>query len=168
VSSRPPPLPPPAPPPSRRPGESAPPTPSAPPKPPAKPEKPAKQDKPAERDKAAATPAQRAARNASYALLAFTLLTVLALAAWFASADQPWGFSSFVAVLSALLGTGATALLWRQPTRQHAIGGLAVMGLSLVRVGIPTMWTSYSVALITITALLAIPLVQAAIVLPRS
>jgi hypothetical protein len=167
VSSRPPPLPPPSAPPSKRAGGAAPPPPSAPTKPPAKPEKLGGQDKP-EQDKAPATPAQRAARSASYALLAFTLLTVLALGAWFASADQPWGFSSFVAVLSALLGTGATALLWRQPTREHAIGGIAVMGLSLVRVGLPTMWTSYSVALITITALLAIPLVQAAIVLPRS
>jgi hypothetical protein len=93
---------------------------------------------------------------------------VLVLVAWFASADQPWAFSSFVAVLSAFLGVGATGLLWRQPTRQHAYGGLAVMGLSLLRVGLPTNWTSYSVALITITALLAIPVVQAAIVLPRS
>ena len=96
------------------------------------------------------------------------MFTIVVLGAWFARADQPWGFSSFVAVLSVLLGTGATALLWRQPTRQHAIGGLAVMGLSLLRVGIPTMWTWYSVALITLTALLAIPLVLAAIVLPRT
>ena len=96
------------------------------------------------------------------------MLTLIALAAWFASAEEPWGFSSFVAVLSALLGIGATALLWRQPTREHAIGGLVVMGVSLVRVGLPTNWTAYSIALITITALLAIPLVQAVIILPRS
>jgi hypothetical protein len=96
------------------------------------------------------------------------VFTIVVLGAWFARADQPWGFSSFVAVLSALLGTGATALFWRQPTREHAIGGLVVMGLSLVRVGLPTSWTSTSAALITITALLAIPVVQAATVLPRS
>jgi hypothetical protein len=127
-----------------------------------------KPDGPADEGAKGTSPAQRAARYATYALLAFTALTVLALAAWFMSEEQPWGFSSFVTVLSALLGTGATALLWRQPTRQHAIGGLVVMGLSLVRVGLPMNWTPTSVALITITALLSIPLVQAAIVLPRS
>jgi hypothetical protein len=114
------------------------------------------------------TYAERAARNAAYAVLAFTLFTVITLISWFAREDQPWGFSSFVALLSALLGAGATALLWRDPTRQHAIGGLAVMGLSLLRVGFPTSWTGYSFALIALTILLAVPLAQAVIVLPRS
>ena len=117
---------------------------------------------------AAPTPAARAARNASYALLAFTLLTVLSLVAWFMRADQPWGFASFIAVLTGLLGTGATALLWRQPTREHAMAGLIVMGVSMLRVGLPTEWTWTSVTLLTMTVLLAIPLVQAAILLPRS
>jgi hypothetical protein len=117
---------------------------------------------------AAPTPAQRAARNASYALLGFTLLTVLSLVAWFLRADQPWGFASFIAVLTGLLGSGATALLWRQPTREHALAGLIVMGVSILRVGLPTDWTWTSVTLLTMTVLLAIPLVQAAILLPRS
>jgi hypothetical protein len=166
VSSRPPPPTTPAPPSSRRAGRSAPaPAPSKLPK----------TDPPRGAPRAesrAASPAERAARNASYALLAFTLFTALALTAWFAREDQPWGFSSFVAVLSTILGSGATALMWRRPTREHAIGGLAVMGLSIVRVGNPFNWATPSIALtclalIAITALLAIPLVQAVIVLPR-
>jgi hypothetical protein len=113
-------------------------------------------------------PAPGAARPAAYALTAFSLFTVVALSAWFAREDQPWGFASFVAVVTAILGVGATALFWRQPTRELAMGALGVMGFSLVRVGLPTTWTASSVALITLTALLAIPVVQAAIALPRS
>jgi hypothetical protein len=113
------------------------------------------------------------ARNASYALLAFTTLTTLAVAAWFGREDQPWGFASFVALLSALLGAVATTLMWRRPTREHAIAGLAVMGLSLVRVGNPIAWATPTIALvwltlIAVTTLLAIPVAQAVIVLPRS
>ncbi len=73
-----------------------------------------------------------------------------------------------MAVLSALLGTGATALFWRQPTREHAIGGIAVLLLSVLRVGLPADWGIASVVVLTVTTLLAIPLVHAAIVLPRS
>lgn len=112
------------------------------------------------------------ARHATYALLAFTTLTTLAVAAWFAREDQPWGFASFVALFAALLGAVATALMWRRPTREHAIAGLVVMGLSLVRVGNPLAWATPTIVLvwltlIVITTLLAIPVVQAVIVLPR-
>ena len=107
-------------------------------------------------------------RNATIALLLFTVLTVVSLAAWFSSTDQPWGFASFIAVLAALLGAGTTAFMWRQPTRDHAISGLIVMGLSLLRVGAPATWTLTSLALMAMTALLAIPIVRAVIVLPRS
>ncbi len=110
----------------------------------------------------------RASRNATYSLLAFTSLTVLSLVAWFLSADQPWGFASFIAVLTAILGMGTTALLWRKPTREHAAAGLLVMGISVLRVGLPSDWTWTSVTLLTMTALLAIPLIQAVIALPRS
>jgi hypothetical protein len=116
----------------------------------------------------APTAAQRAARNSSYALAAFTLIIIAALIAWFVREDQPWGFASFITVLSALLGIGTTVQLWRQPTREHAIAGLVVMGVSLLRVGLPTTWSWPSVAILTLTALLAIPLVQAVIFLPRS
>jgi hypothetical protein len=117
---------------------------------------------------AAPTQAAKVARNASYALTAFTFIIVATLFAWFLRADQPWGFASFIAVLSALLGLGTTFQLWRQPTREHAIAGLAVMGISLLRIGLPSMWSAPSVAILTVTALLAIPLVQAVMVLPRS
>jgi hypothetical protein len=110
----------------------------------------------------------KAARNAVYALGAFSGLTALALTAWFASADQPWGLASFVTLL-ALLGALATGgLLWRRPLRPYAYAALGVMGFSILRVGLPTQWTWASVALITMTALLAIPVAQAAMVLPRS
>ena len=65
--------------------------------------------------------------------------------------------------------TGATALLWRQPTReQSAIGGLVVVGVSVLRVGLPTQWGGASLVVILVTALLAVPLVQAVMVLPRT
>ncbi len=110
----------------------------------------------------------RVARHATYALFTFTALLVVTLLAYFFRADQPWGFESFIALLSALLGIGATTLFWRTPSRQHALGGIAVFILSLLRVGLPADWGIASVVVLTVTALLLIPLVHAAIVLPRS
>jgi hypothetical protein len=109
-----------------------------------------------------------AARNARVALLVFNVLTAAALIAWFATQDQPWGFSSFVALLAALLGAGATFLFWRRPTRDHAIAGAAVILFSLVRLGAPGGWTFASAVVILVTGLLATPVVQAAFLLPRS
>jgi hypothetical protein len=129
---------------------------------------PPKQEGPGGQTAPAKTPVERAVKKATIALLLFTALTVVSLAAWFARTDEPWGFASFIAVLAALLGAGTTAFMWRQPTRDHAISGLIVMGLSLLRVGVPTTWTLTSLALIAATALLAIPIVQAVIVLPRT
>ncbi len=42
------------------------------------------------------------------------------------------------------------------------------MILSLLRVGPPTSWTLSSVVLIALTALLAVPVAQAVVALPRS
>jgi hypothetical protein len=115
-----------------------------------------------------APPVEKAIRNASYSLVAFTFLTLVTLTAWFGRSPEPWGFASFVALLGALLGIGATVLFWRQPTREYALGGLAALAISLVRVGLPTSWTPTSFVLIAITAVLAVPLAQVVIVLPRS
>jgi hypothetical protein len=115
-----------------------------------------------------APPVERAIRNAGYALAVFTFATLVVLTAWFGRTPQPWGFESFVALIGALLGLGATVLFWRQPTREYALGGLAAMAISLIRVGFPTNWTGSSFVLVVLTALLAVPLVQVAIVLPRS
>jgi hypothetical protein len=165
VPSRPPSIPPPTPSPSRRTAAPAP----VPPPTPASPDGAPQPGAPADPTAASkGAPGPLAARSASLALLAFTAITILTLLAYFARVDQPWGFESFVAVLSALLGTGATALFWRQPTREHAMGGLAVMGLSVLRVGLPTQWGVASLVVLTVTVLLAVPLVQAVMVLPRS
>ncbi len=113
---------------------------------------------------------ERTPRIAALALVGFTSLTIVTLAAWFARADQPWGIPSFVMLLTAILSAGAAALFRKQPTREHAMGGLVVMVFSLVRVALPASWDAPvpSIAIITITALFAIPVVQAVIALPRS
>jgi len=111
---------------------------------------------------------QKVTRNALLALAAFSALTALGLAAWFASSDDPWGFASVIAIGSLLGALATAALLWRRPRRNNAYAALGVMGFSILRVGAPTHWTWASVALITFTAVLAIPVVQAAMVLPRS
>jgi hypothetical protein len=98
-------------------------------------------------------------------LLAFAMLTTLALVAWFSRAEQPWGWKSAIAMLSAMLGLTTSALMWRAPSRTHAVAGIVVLGLSLVRVGPPSDWTWVSFALIAVTALMLVPLVNAALVL---
>ncbi len=109
--------------------------------------------------------AKRAALAASLSLLAFATLTTLALVAWFSRAEQPWNWKAVVALLSAMLGLTASALVWRAPSRTHAIAGIVVMALSLVRVGPPWDWTWVSFALLSVTALMLVPLVNAALVL---
>jgi hypothetical protein len=109
--------------------------------------------------------AKRAALAASLSLLAFATLTTLALVAWFSRAEHPWSWKSIVAMLSAILGLTASALVWRAPSRVHAIAGIAVMVFSLVRVGPPWDWTWVSFALMSVTALMLVPLVNAALVL---
>lgn len=109
--------------------------------------------------------AQRAAMAASISLLAFSMLTTLALLAWFSRAEQPWNWKAAVAMFAAMLGLTTSALLWRAPSRTHAIAGIVVMVLSLVRVGPPWDWTWVSFALLSVTALMLVPLVNAAMVL---
>jgi hypothetical protein len=109
--------------------------------------------------------ARKAALVASVALLAVAALTTLAVIAWFARAAEPWSWKALVALLAAMLGVALSALVWRMPSRAHAIAGLAVMTLSLVRIGPPGDWTWVTFALLSVTILLAVPLVHAALVL---
>jgi hypothetical protein len=105
---------------------------------------------------------------ASLSLLTFAVLTTLAIVAWFSRAEQPWNWKAVVAMLAAMLGLTTSALVWRAPSRTHVVAGIVVMGLSLLRVGPPSDWTWVSFALLSVTVLLLVPLVNAAIVLRYS
>jgi hypothetical protein len=109
--------------------------------------------------------ARKAALAASLSLLAFTALTTLAVIAWFARAPEPWSWKAFVALVAAMLGVAMSALVWRMPSRAHALAGLGVMTFSLLRIGPPGDWTWVSFALLSVTILLAVPLVHASLVL---
>ena len=102
---------------------------------------------------------------ASIALLAFSALTGFALVGWFYRAETPWSWKSVLAVGCALLAITTSALVWRAPTRMHAIMGIGVMLFSLARIGPPADWTWVSFALVAVTFVLLMPLVHAAIVL---
>jgi hypothetical protein len=108
---------------------------------------------------------KRAAFLASLALLAFGALTALALIGWFQRSDMPWNWKSVLAVGCSVLAVTTSALVWRAPTRMHAIMGIAVMLFSLLRIGPPGDWTWVSFALVAVTFILLMPLVHAAIVL---
>jgi hypothetical protein len=108
---------------------------------------------------------RRVARRAALSLLAFSVLTMLMLAAWFGRVAQPWSWRSTLAILCAALGLLASVVVWRIPSRQTALGGVGVMVLSLLRVGLPEDFTWSSFALVVITTLLLVPVVRAAIAL---
>ena len=101
------------------------------------------------------------------ALLAFSALTTLALAAWFyRAAGDPWSWRTLVALSCDALALGTAALLWRararagsgETSRAHVLVGIAIMLLSLVRVA--GAWTLASGVLIALTALLLVPLAR--------
>jgi hypothetical protein len=108
---------------------------------------------------------KRAAFLASLALLFFGALTGFALVGWFYRSEAPWNWKSVLAVGCAILAVTMSALVWRVPTRLHAIMGIAVMLFSLLRIGPPGDWTWVSFALVAGTFILLMPLVHAAIVL---
>jgi hypothetical protein len=108
---------------------------------------------------------KRAAILASLALLAFGALTALALIGWFQRSDMPWNWKSVLAVGCSVLAVTTSALVWRAPTRMHAMLGIGVMLFSLLRIGPPGDWTWVSFALVAVTFILLMPLVHAAIVL---
>lgn len=108
---------------------------------------------------------QRLTGHAVVALLVFSALTTLALAAWFyRAAGDPWGWRTLVALSCDALALGTAALMWRararsgETARAHVLVGIAIMLLSLVRVA--GAWTLASGVLIALTALLLVPLAR--------
>jgi hypothetical protein len=101
------------------------------------------------------------AQRASVALVVFGALTAVMLVAWFASVESPWTWKSAIALLSMAFGFTTAALVWREPSRAHLACGLGTMAFSLLRVGGPLGWTGVTAALVTLTALLALPVVLA-------
>jgi hypothetical protein len=101
-------------------------------------------------------------------LLAFSTLTGLALVAWFSRASDPWTWRSVLALACAVLGVATSALVWRLPSRESLLGGMAVMLLSLLRVGPIGEWTWVSAFMVVITLALLAPLVHALLLLPRA
>lgn len=109
--------------------------------------------------------ASRAALLASISLLAFSALTTFALVGWFFHAEIAFTWKSVLALGCALLGGATSYLMWRTPTRTHALMGIGVMVFSLLRIGPPGDWTWVSFALVALTFLFLMPVVHAAIVL---
>ena len=110
---------------------------------------------------------QRLALAGSIALIAFAALTALALVAWFLSVPDPWTWKSLVAIASVLFSLVVAVLLWRAPTRDHAVGGLIVLFASLARVGAPSEWNGNTATLFILTFAAAAPLAYAARKLPK-
>lgn len=108
---------------------------------------------------------RRAALLASIALLVFGALTAIALVGWFAQAGASFTWKSGLALGAAVAAIATSALVWRLPSRPFAVLGLVVMLSSLARIGPPGDWTWMSFALVTLTFVLMMPLVHAAIVL---
>ena len=105
--------------------------------------------------------------GASVSLLAFSTLTGLALAAWFSKATDPWTWKSLLALACTVLGVATSALVWRLPSRESLLGGMAVMLVSLLRVGPVGEWTWVSACMVVVTLALLAPLVHALLLLPR-
>lgn len=100
------------------------------------------------------------------ALLAFSALTALAVVSWLHHGPAAvWTWKSVLALGCAVLAVTTSALVWRSPSRAHAVLGIAIMLGSLARVGLPAEWTWVSFALVAVTFVLLMPVVHAAIVL---
>jgi hypothetical protein len=106
-----------------------------------------------------------AALFASFALLCFSAFTAVVLIGWLAQGDVTWSWKSVLALGSALLAVTTSALVWRAPTRSHALMGIGAMLFSLLRIGAPADWTWRSFELVLVTFVFLVPLVHAAIVL---
>jgi hypothetical protein len=100
------------------------------------------------------------------ALFCFSVLSSVALAAWVSREVDPWDWHAIVTLLAAAGGLTTGALMWRAPSRTHAAVGIAVMVLSLVRIGIPTELSWRLLVWPLVTGLLMLPLVRAVTVPP--
>lgn len=108
---------------------------------------------------------KKAVFGASLSLLVWSGLTAVALVGWFVRSEAPWGWKSLLTAGCVVLGVTTSALVWRLPSRAHAVLGVFVMVASLARIGAPSEWTWVSFTLVAATFLLLMPLVHAAIVL---
>ncbi len=108
---------------------------------------------------------KRAALYASMALLVFSAFSAFVLVVWFHRFPGAWNWKSVLAAGCAVLGTTTSMLVWRTPSRGHAVLGIVIMLASLARIGPPAEWTWVSFALVAITFVLLMPLVHAASVL---
>ena len=111
--------------------------------------------------------ARRVANYAAIAMLVLAALTILGLAAYFAKAGDPWGWRGLVALATVPFCLVCAGLLWKLPTRENAGASLLVIGFSLVRIGLPSEWTTATLVLVLLTAVIAAPVVWAARVLPQ-
>lgn len=107
----------------------------------------------------------RASLLASISLLIFSAITMFGIIGWLYRAEVAMTWKSVLATGCTLLGGTTSNLMWRTPTRTHAVMGIGVMLLSLLRIGPPGDWTWVSFALVALTFVLLMPLVHAAIVL---
>jgi len=110
---------------------------------------------------------KRIATAAAIALLAFATLTSLNLVAFFVVVPDPWTWKSLVAMAAVGFALVVGVLLWRIPTRDHAVGGALVLAASLVRIGPPSDWNGSTAALVLLTAIAAVPLAFAITRLPK-
>lgn len=110
---------------------------------------------------------KRIATAAAIALMAFAALTSLNLVAFFVVVPEPWTWKSLVAMASVGFAVVVGVLLWRIPTRDHAVGGALVLLASLVRIGAPADWNGSTAALVLLTSVAAVPIVFAITRLPN-
>lgn len=107
---------------------------------------------------------ENAGHIASMALLLFGGISFLGLVVWFRIAPSPFVWKAWVTAGAAIGTIAASAALWRKPSRPPAIVGLLLMLGSLARVGLPAEWTTSSLVVVGVTAILMMPVVHAALV----
>jgi hypothetical protein len=103
----------------------------------------------------------QATLSAAAGLWAFTLLTAVALVAWFRTAPLPWTVGSVIEISTAAAAAMMSVVIWRAPTRGAVIAGALIMAASLLRLGLPSSWTVMSAVVFEVTVVAALPVVRA-------